>query len=117
MKDELKEALNNNKEILKWLTASDMLQLYKEKLSKEEIQALATTSAGFYNAHFERIIKRMIAEQLIFMSKHVESDGQLLWERGVIQGIDIVKKWFDTQVSISQTPLQDNQSSIMEEEQ
>lgn len=108
----LKTARQQNQDILKWLTTDDFIDLDNERLTDEDIKNRAANATSFYKSYGEKHLKRTLAEQLIFISKYVETPLNIIWVRGIIEGINIQKRWFEEQERIHKAPGQDKEAPI-----
>lgn len=99
-KKELSEAAKINKPILQWVTPQELVRLDMEDISEADIKDRAKTSADLWEQHMERKLKIMITAELLKI-KNVETEGQLMWLRGILAGFDLVREYFLNQVTIA----------------
>lgn len=95
---ELEEAKKHNGNLLRWLESQD---LKDRQETEEEARERAGTYEIFWRVHFEKDLAIIVQQQLQFMGQNVETEAQLLWLRGVLAGLDIVKKKFEEKVNLS----------------
>jgi hypothetical protein len=101
MEKTLKKAKQENEEILLWLKAKDFVNKDKEKLDEAQLLERAGTYQIFWRTYLEKDLARITDQQLRFMADTVETEEQLLWLRGVIAGLDLVKKYFEEQNNLA----------------
>jgi hypothetical protein len=107
---ELKQAKKANEELLKWASVQEILTQEAKRMSEEDLQARAASAEIFWRVYFEKELKALTAQQLDYMGKNIENDRQILWIRGVLAGLDIVKVWFEAQLNVSMARFnQENQ--------
>ncbi len=70
----------------------------------------------FYKAHFEKVLKLFIQEQLEFMGKNVQNIEQLMFARGTINGLFLIKEWCENQrrLSLSRFEEKDEEKQLGE---
>ena len=101
MEKELKAAKKANEEILTWLKAKDFLLFDKNRLSEVEILERAGTYQIFWRTYLEKDLARITWAQTQMMAQSVETNEQLLFLRGIIEGINIVKRYFEEQNNLA----------------
>jgi len=101
MEKELKQARKINEDLLEWSKTKELLMEKVKLLSEEEQQAKASSYEIFWRVYFERDLQWLVAQQLEWMSKNVEGDAQLLWFRGMLAGLDLIRQAFENQVNVS----------------
>lgn len=106
--------IKNSTELLRHLLASIDLSDIKEELSDEEFQNRATDAELFYKNHFEKVIKILIQKQLEFMGQYAEDLEQFLVGRGTINGLSLIKEWFEDQVQISLSRFEEKKPELKE---
>jgi len=91
------------RELMGSVDLSDIDKIEKELLTEEEYRNRATQSEAFYRQHLEKALKLFIQEQLEWIGTKTQGVDQLMFGRGTINGLMLVKGWFDTQmVSLAQ---------------
>lgn len=97
--------------LLRHLLGSIDFSDVEEELGDEGERARAGDAELFYKKHFEKLIKKFILEQLRFIGMGtvdkkgrkfgIEDDKQLKFAQGTINGLSLIKNWFEEQVAIS----------------
>lgn len=72
----------------------------EEDLDEAEILARAGDAEIFYRNHFDKVIKKLIQDQLEFIGKEIQPE-QLPFARGTINGLSLIKQWFEDQIRLS----------------
>lgn len=72
---------------------------FKEK--KIDSPELAQDAEAFYNKNFKEILDTMISDQIIFTATKTENTEQFLFGRGTINGLILIREWFQGQVNTS----------------
>ena len=84
-------------------------------LSEEEIDNCAAGAELFYRNYFKRILNKFYKEQLEFIGKKACDMEQLCYGRGTINGLLLIKEWFDSQVSsVRQKQIKDEKPYLGE---
>lgn len=115
MEDELYKSKMLNKEQLASINARDIIKLQNEddKLNEQEIKSKAEMADNFYRNNFEKVLKLMLFRQLEFLGKQAETQGQILFGRGTINGLSLIDEWFKEQSGIIHPDeKEDEQDSI-----
>jgi len=79
----------------------DIYELEKEKLDEAELFERAGSSESFYRSHFEKVLKLFIWAQLIEIGTKAQNQDQLMFNRGIINGLILIQNWFSDQINIS----------------
>ena len=95
---ELKKAAELNRHQLGSIDLGDILE--EEKITDIEQLELALRAVEFNHAYFEKVLKEFINEQLKFIGMKADSENQLLFGRGTINGLFLVQEWFVKQMGI-----------------
>lgn len=74
---------------------SDIEKLRAEKLNGKDSMSRAVEVELFYKSVFKKVIKLLIQEQLEFMGKEVGDTYQFQFARGTVNGLFLVRDWFD----------------------
>ncbi len=94
-----------SKELLRQLLTSinleDIEELKKITLNDADALSRAADVELFYKNHFSKVIKLFIQIQLEYIGKEAETTEQLMFGRGTINGLFLIKNWFDKQVNLS----------------
>lgn len=114
MEKTLKKARQENEEILQWLKAKDFINKDKERLDEVQLLEKAGTYQIFWRTYFEKDLSRIVDQQLRYMADTVETEEQLLWMRGVIAGMDIVKKYFEEQNNLAMDKFNVEKDNIIQ---
>lgn len=101
MEKELKQSIQLNREQLKSIDIREILELDEEKLNDAELQARAGSAHAFYKTYFDKVIKLMTFLQTMKMGKEAETEGQMLFGRGTLNGLYLIEEWMKQQESIS----------------
>jgi hypothetical protein len=110
MEKNLKQARKINEDLLDWVKIKSLLNEKDKASTEEEQQAKANSYEIFWRVYFEKDLKWMISQQLEFMGKNIENNEQLLWIRGIMAGLDLVKQQFESQINVSMSRFnKDNQ--------
>jgi hypothetical protein len=80
---------------------NDIYELEKDKLDEAELMERAGASDSFYRSHFEKVLKLFIWAQLIKIGTEAQNQDQLMFNRGIINGLVLLQNWFSDQISIS----------------
>ena len=113
MDHELKEAQLLNRKQLASITAEDIIELQNEKLSEKEKESIAKLAHDFYKDNFDKVLKLMIFEQLEFLGKVAETQGQFLFGRGTINGLSLIDEWFKKQSGIANPDQEEEESETI----
>lgn len=100
-KEELKAAIELNREILAQMDPEKLLGMMDEDFNENEITTRAADSEIFYKKHFERTLSLLINQELKNLGEKAETPGQILFYRGSLYFADLIKVWFEKQVQIS----------------
>lgn len=114
MEKELKQAKKENKEILEWLKAIDLISADKERMDEVAIIERAGTYQIFWKTYFSKDLARILDSQKQYMAENVETEGQILWLRGVIAGLDIVKRYFEDQNNLALEKFNKESSELIQ---
>ena len=71
------------------------------ELTEEEFNARASATEAFWNHYFETVLKLKIQEQLEFIGKEATDADQWLFGRGTLNGMSLIKEWFEEQAGVS----------------
>lgn len=71
----------------------------KIKLTPEDEMTRAQAAEKFYKVYFRRIINELINEQSKFLGKQAANMTQLSSGRGTINGLSLIRDWFEDQIS------------------
>ena len=104
------QAQKLNKKQLVSIDLKDIFEIEEKRLNDGELKERAGNAYGFYKSYFEDVIKLLIQEQLEFLGKTAETQEQLLFARGTINGLYIIQDWFNEQSNIAKSPLQDKRN-------
>lgn len=85
------------------------LKTKEEKLDYKQQEARANDVELFYKKHFERVIKLFIQKQLEEGVKEADTIGKVLFGRGVITGMLLIKEWFEKQVNLSMSKFDEGE--------
>ena len=100
----MEKALKSSTKLLKKQLASiDLSDIKKEKLSDAQVMSRAADIEILYSAHFEKILKQLIQRQMEFMAVEAKDIGQFLFGRGTVNGLMLVRDWFEAQVKLSRS--------------
>ena len=77
---------------------SDVEEIRKIKFTDEQLKAKASSAEEFYNNVLENELKLFIQVQLEFIGKEAVNQDQLQFGRGTLNGICLVKEWFEKQI-------------------
>jgi hypothetical protein len=112
--EKLKKARQENEEILSWLKAKDFINKEKEKVDEVQLLEKAGTYQIFWRTYFEKDLAKILDAQKQYMAENVETAEQLLWLRGVIAGIDIVKRYFEEQNNLAMDKFNVEKENIIQ---
>ena len=101
MAKELAKAKQLNKDLLVWADVKTLLLEKNRSLTEEELVSKVGSYEIFWKIYYEKDLKWLVAEQLDFMGKNVEGDSQLMFMRGILQGIELVRQMHEAQVNMS----------------
>jgi hypothetical protein len=76
-------------------------RLKQTELTDEEFQARASAAEAFYKHYFEKVLKLKIQEQLEKIGFEATNNDQVVFGRGSLNGLILVKGWFEDQMGIS----------------
>jgi hypothetical protein len=80
---------------------SDIDELKNELMSDTESSARAGDAELFYTRYFEKVLKLLTQYQLEFIGTQAKNIEELGFGRGTINGLILIKEWFDKQVNAS----------------
>lgn len=83
-------------------------KLLGEDMTEEEIEARAYASQKFYKNHFEQKLQALLLTQLLVFAESKPNVDEI---RGVIAGLQMIDKWFISQVGIVKQKEEDNKES------
>ena len=96
-----------SKELLRHFLASinleDIEELQKVTLNEADSLSRAIDAELFYTNHFSKVIKLFIQVQLEYIGKEADNAEQLMFGRGTINGLMLIKNWFDKQTRLSRS--------------
>jgi hypothetical protein len=78
---------------LEWLTP--------QKETQEEINEKANAYENFYKSYFEMDLKRIMLEQILRKNQFEQSQEDMWFNKGILEGLRIVKQKFDEQTNLS----------------
>jgi len=85
-----------------------LLNWLKPKIEdQDDIEERANVSANFYKTYFESDLKRMMLEELL--RKDTFEETNLEFHKGVLSGLDIIKKYFEEKQNISLSDEKDEE--------
>jgi len=102
----LEKSAELTRKLLGSITLNDIEELKEETLSDEEYKARASDCELFYKKYLEKVLKLFIQKQLEEIGQRAVSEGQMVFGRGTINGLFLIKEWFDEQVSVSLSKFQ-----------
>ncbi len=85
------------KNLLGSVDLSDIDELEKKELSQNEFIERAANADIFYKTYFEKILKLFIQKQLEWIGTQASTTEQLMFGRGTINGLFLIKDWFKEQ--------------------
>lgn len=101
-----KEILEKSADLLrKELCSIDLAsieELKKIKLTDAEQLEVAGTAEVFFNSIFDKVITLLVQKQLEEIGLRALNEGQMVFGRGTINGLALIKEWFGDQINISQ---------------
>lgn len=105
--------MENETKLLRNLLASidlsDVEELKKIEISDEDFNRRVADSEIFYKNHFEKALKLFIQEQLEFIAKEAIDIEKLSFGRGTINGLFVIKEWFEEQVNASRSRFEEKE--------
>lgn len=87
-------------ELLRKELGSINLSDLEENLSSEEAREIASEATAFYHGIFKDTLNKLIQDQLEFMGKEAQTEDQFIVGRGTINGLLLIKEWFNEQEGI-----------------
>jgi hypothetical protein len=104
MSNDIKQSAELTRNNLSSIDLAD-IDILKKKLGidipEEDRVARAKEANIFYNNVFEDEIKLFIQAQLEFIAKKASNTEQLMIGRGTINGLSLIKEWFERQNKIA----------------
>lgn len=104
---------------------ADIEKLQETKLKPADAMARAGDVELFYKTHFEKVLKLFIQEQLEFIGIGkrdeignkigIETLEQLMFARGTINGLLLIKQWCEQQRSLSLSRFKGKEEEPLEE--
>jgi hypothetical protein len=88
------------------ISLEDIAKKDEPQLTDIELNARAGDAEIFYKNYFKKVIDFMIYEQQILISDKVQDQYQLAMGRGTINGLYLIKEWFEEQVGLSMSRFQ-----------
>ena len=85
------------------LTDIVAIQLEEDSIDEKSEMGRATDTEIFYKNIFSKIIKTMYQAQLEFMGKEAETTDQVIFSKGTINGLSLVKEWFEDQDALAKS--------------
>jgi hypothetical protein len=61
----------------------------------------------FYNAYFEKDLKRLMMEYLLRRDQYANTQDDLMVVKGIMRGFEIIKRHFEHQVNISKSDIEE----------
>jgi len=96
-----------NELLRKELALIDLDDIGQDKpISDKEAKEIAGAVEGFYKRYFEKQLKKMIQTQLEFSVYKATIPEQWIMGKGTLNGLLLVKKWFDDKISLSRSTSQ-----------
>ncbi len=87
---------------------SDVGELDKDTLGEEEYMNRASESEAFYRHFFDKVLKSLIQKQLEWIGNQAQNDLELSFGRGTINGLNLIKDWFEEQVGALGQKIEDS---------
>jgi len=97
---DLEQAKNKNKELLESV-GFDKLSQPPKSLDEDEIKEMASQAEILWKRYFENELNKKILEQLWTLGTEIKDEKDLLFVRGTLNGLLIIKNWFMEQINIS----------------
>ena len=101
MSDNLEKSAKLIRHELGSIDFSDIEELQNIKLKNPDARSRAADVEIFYRNIFKNVIKLFIQEQLEFMGKEIKDTEQFLFARGTINGLFLIKDWFEEEEKLS----------------
>jgi hypothetical protein len=95
------------------LSSIDLSDAQKEDfLDEESYLNRASMAESFYHNGFEKVLKLYIQGQLEFIAKEATNDLRLQFARGTINGLTLIKEWFEEQSKILAQHREENKPQL-----
>lgn len=126
MSKELESSTKLLRHFLNSIDLSDIDELKTIVLTPPEAMDRAGDVELFYKNHFEKVLKLFIQRQLEFIGIGikdertgekiaVETEGQLLFARGTINGLLLIKEWMEEQRKLSLSRFEEKSEELSPE--
>lgn len=91
---------------------SDIQELDAKVLTPEEYMQRAIDTELFWKNIFEPVIKLLIHRQLVFLAEEANTNDIQQFSRGTINGLGIVRDWFEEQVLVALSRFEKSSSGV-----
>ena len=114
-REELVEASAQAIELLRRQLGSITLKEFKEseepQLTDAEYNERAGVAETFYMSYMEKILDILEHQQLVEIGTKAQNDVQMIFGRGTINGLYLIKEWFLAQVNLSRSRFQSEEKA------
>lgn len=100
------ELIGNLRRELGSITLKELKTSEDPQLTDAEYNERAASAEVFYMSHMEKILDIMEHQQLVEIGTKAQNDLQMIFGRGTINGIYLIKEWFLEQLSISRSKFE-----------
>lgn len=97
------------RKVLGSITLKDVKDAEQPQLTDAEYQERAADAEVFYMHHMEKLLDILEHRQLIEIGTKAQNELQMIFGRGTINGLYLVKEWFQEQVGISRSRFEEKE--------
>jgi len=87
--------LENSSKLLRELLCSIDLSFIDKEYTEAQQKEIASLIKSFYDSYFKNDLNKLIDEQKTLIALNAVSDEQLQFSRGTINGLVLIREWFE----------------------